>query len=231
MNETSLESQVRNITQSLPPGVLLVAAAKTRDAEEVKTAISSGVTAIGYNYVQEAETIRTALKEWEAAQAPHRVQWHLIGHLQRNKAKKAVELFDMIETIDSLRVAETVNRHCADAGKIMPVLIEINSGRESNKTGVAPEKAKSLIRDIAQLPQLRIQGLMTMGPRFGDPEEARPYFRLTKNLFDNLAAENDQHFEMKLLSMGMSNSYIQAVEEGANIVRIGTILFGARPNA
>jgi len=220
-----LKQRIKTITGSLPPHVLLVAASKTRSEGEVKTAIASGITAIGYNYVQEADAVRQALKEWEMRDAPHHVQWHLIGHLQRNKANKAVELFDMIETIDSLRIAEVVNRHCAVIGKTMPVLIEVNSGRESNKTGTPPEEVLSLVRQVAELSHIKIQGLMTMGPRFGDPEEARPYFRLTKNLFDKMTAENVPNTEMKYLSMGMSNSYKQAIEEGANIVRIGTKLF------
>jgi PLP dependent protein len=218
---------VKTIIDMLPPNVLLVAAAKTRETAEVKVIVDAGITAIGYNYIQEAEDKRNQLREWEATAAPHPVQWHLIGHLQRNKAKKAVELFDMIETIDSLRLAEAVNRHCAAVDKTMPVLIEINSGRESNKTGVSPDQVPTLVREVAALDHLKVLGLMTMGPRFGEPENARPYFRLTKKLFDQLAAEDIPGAEMKYLSMGMSNSYQQAIEEGANIVRIGTKLFGS----
>ncbi len=228
MNNETLEQRIRTVKGILPPDILLVAAAKTRTMDEVQTAVTSGITAIGYNYVQEAEMMRQALKEWETRNIAHRVQWHLIGHLQRNKAKKAVELFDMIETIDSLRIAEVVNRHCSNAGKIMPVLIEINSGQESNKTGVSPGEVISLVRQVAELPNIRIQGLMTMGPRFGDPENAKPYFRLTKEIFDRLTLENVPQTKMTYLSMGMSNSYKQAIEEGANIVRIGTKLFGTQ---
>ncbi len=231
MKKESLEQRVRAIKGSLPPHVLLVAAAKTRSAAEVQTAVASGIVAVGYNYIQEAEAMRQTLKEWEMQETSRRLQWHLIGHLQRNKAKRAVELFDMIETIDSLRIAEAVDRRCADIGKVMPVLIEINSGRESNKTGAPPDELISLVRQIAELKHIEIQGLMTMGPRFGDPEEARPYFRLTKKLFDQLIKENVPHTEMRFLSMGMSNSYEQAIEEGANVVRIGTRLFGARNEA
>jgi pyridoxal phosphate enzyme (YggS family) len=228
MNEHDLAKRVQAVKTEIPPHVLLVAAAKTRSPAEVRTAIASGITAIGYNYVQEAEMIRHELAEWEKREAPHRVQWHCIGHLQRNKAKKAIDLFDMIETIDSLRIAEVVNSRCAAVGKVIPVLIEVNSGRESNKTGVSPDEVKSLVRQVAELPHIRIEGLMTMGPRFGDPEEARPYFRLTKKLFDQLESENIPCTEMRYLSMGMSNSYKQAIEEGANIVRIGSKLFGTR---
>jgi len=228
MKTESLEERIKTVKEFLPPNTLLVAAAKTRTSDEVKAAIASGITAIGYNYVQEAEGMRQALKEWETREALHKVQWHLIGHLQRNKAKKAVELFDMIETIDSLRIAEAVNNRCASINKVMPVLIEVNSGRESNKTGVPHDEVIPLVGQVAELPNIKILGLMTMGPRFGNPEETRPYFRLTKKLFDQLAMEKASRAEMRYLSMGMSNSYRQAIEEGANIVRIGTRLFADR---
>ena len=225
MSSGDYSTRIKKILKSIPQGVTLVAAAKTRTPDEIKSALMSGVTALGYNYMQEAISMRETIDKWTA---PGPVAWHMIGHLQRNKAKKAVELFDMIETIDSIRIAEYVNRHCSEAGKKMPVLIEINSGRESNKTGVLPEDVIPLARKIAsEFPALRIQGLMTMGPRFGDPENARPYFQLTKKLFNLLLKENIKGIEMKYLSMGMSNSYRQAIEEGATIVRIGTKLFTA----
>lgn len=226
MNPDGLKDHITSILSSLPSHVLLVAAAKTRNAEEVRAAIDAGIQAIGYNYVQEAEDIRKELEK--GGTRISRVRWHLIGHLQRNKAKKAVHLFDMIETIDSNRIAEAVNRHCKAAGITMPVLIEINSGEESSKTGVLPDDAPALVRKTAALKHLKVQGLMTMGPRFGDPENARPYFRLTKKLFDRLKEENIPNIDLKYISMGMSNSYRQAIEEGANIIRIGTKLFGER---
>jgi PLP dependent protein len=225
MSSEGYSTRIKEILKSIPQGVTLVAAAKTRTPDEVKSALMSGITALGYNYMQEAISMREAIDKWRA---PGPVAWHMIGHLQRNKAKKAVELFDMIETIDSISIAECVNRHCSEAGKNMPVLIEINSGRESNKTGVLPEDIIPLAKKISsEFPALRIQGLMTMGPRFGDPENARPYFQLTKKLFDLLLEENIKGIDMKYLSMGMSNSYRQAIEEGATIIRIGTKLFTA----
>jgi len=227
MPEPGISERVRNVLASLPEGVLLVGAAKMRGPDEAREAIEAGLPAIGHNYVQQAEAMREALSEWET-RTQHRVRWHLIGHLQRNKAKKAVALFDMIETIDSLRIARAVDGHCADVGKSMPVLIEINSGHESNKTGVAPERADELAREIGALEHVRLQGLMTMGPRFGDPEDARPYFRLTKELFDRLTSADLGDGRMRYLSMGMSNTYRIAVEEGANVVRVGTMLFGER---
>jgi len=152
----------------------------------------------------------------------------MIGHLQRNKVKKAVKLFDMIETIDSLRLAEEVNKHVTMIGKIMPVLIEINSGKESNKTGVLPENTMKLVSQISGLSNLRIGGLMTMGPISGNPEDARPYFKTTRSLFEQIKGEGIPNVDMRYLSMGMSNSYQIAIEEGANMVRIGTLLFGER---
>lgn len=223
----NIADRVKEILTSLPEGVMLVGAAKMRSPEEAKVAIEAGLPAIGHNYVQQAEVMREALREWEA-QTERRVRWHLIGHLQSNKTRKSVALFDMIETIDSARIAQTVDRHCAEIGKTMPVLIEINSGSESNKTGVLPDDAAALVREIGALERLRLQGLMTMGPAFGNPEDARPYFRRTKELFDSLASTDLGDGEMRYLSMGMSNAYEIAIEEGANIVRIGTKLFGER---
>ncbi|OPX32953.1 YggS family pyridoxal phosphate enzyme [candidate division KSB1 bacterium 4484_188] len=220
MNTRNIEQSVRQIIQSLPENVLLVVAAKTRTPEEVKIVIRAGIKVIGYNYVQEAEKMYQVIG--------NQVEWHMIGHLQRNKVKKAVKIFDMIETVDSVELAELLNKRCKLESKIMPVLIEINSGKESNKTGVLPEKVDDLILQINQLPNLRIQGLMTMGPRFGNPEDARPYFRATRAVFDRIAQAGIPNVEMRYLSMGMSNSYQIAIEEGANIVRIGTLLFGKR---
>jgi pyridoxal phosphate enzyme (YggS family) len=156
------------------------------------------------------------------------VKWHMIGHLQSNKAKKAVRLFDMIETVDSVKLARAIDKACSNIDKIMSVLIEINSGEEPQKAGVLPEDAVSLIREIAVFKNIRIMGLMTMGPFSGDPEDARPYFIKTKRLFDEIRGMGIPGVEMRHLSMGMSNSYRVAIEEGANMIRIGTIIFGER---
>lgn len=215
-----IKSSVAAILNSIPADVILVAASKTRTPEEVQVAIDAGIKIVGYNYVQEAEKIYKVIG--------NQVKWHLIGHLQKNKVKKAVKMFDMIETIDSLELAQAVDKQCSVENKIMQVLIEINSGKESNKTGVLPENVENLILKINNLSHLQIKGLMTMGPRFGNPEDARPYFIATKKTFDRIKALNIPNVEMKYLSMGMSNSYEIAIEEGANIVRIGTKLFGSR---
>jgi len=219
MNDQTIEQAVRRILAALPAAVTLVAAAKTRSPEQVRAAIRAGVTCVGHNYVQDAEAMIPLV--------PEPVRWHLIGHLQRNKAKVAVQLFDMIETLDSWRLAVEIDKRCAAIDKVMPVLVEINSGREASKTGVLPKDVDGLVRRASELPHVRIQGLMTMGPRFGDPENARPYFRATREAFERLAAAGIPNVEMRYLSMGMSNSHQVAIEEGANMVRIGTGLFGA----
>jgi PLP dependent protein len=215
-----ITESVGRILKTIPPEVLLLAAAKTRSLEEVEAVIRAGVTHIGYNYIQEALPIVQAV----GSQAT----WHMIGHLQSNKAKLAAQHFDMIETIDSWRLMQALDRHCADMKKTMPVLVEINSGREANKTGVMPKDVDELVQRMSALEHIHVEGLMTMGPRFGDPEDSRSYFKATREAFERLAAKNWPNVEMRYLSMGMSNSYRIAIEEGANIIRIGTTLFGER---
>ena len=215
-----IEQNIRQILSELPEGVQLVAAAKTRSPEEVLRAVGAGVKIIGENYVQEAERAFQVVGD--------KAQWHFIGHLQKNKVKKAVMLFDMIETVDSLELAGEIDKRCAQEGNVMPVLIEINSGREKQKSGVLPEDAEQLVRDISRLPHVKVMGLMTMGPLFGDPEDSRPYFVTTRRIFEDIRKANLPNVEMKYLSMGMTNSYRVALEEGANIVRIGSRIFGER---
>ena len=215
-----IQASVRAILETIPSGVLLIAAAKTRSLAEVQTVIEAGVIHIGYNYIQEAIPIIQAIG--------NRATWHMIGHLQRNKVKQAVQYFDMIETVDSWRLAKTLDHRCANINKTMPVLIEINSGREASKTGVMPEDVDELVSQVSTLKNICIRGLMTMGPRFGNPEDSRPYFKTTRKAFERLAAKDLPNVTMEYLSMGMSNSYLIAIEEGANIVRIGTKLFGER---
>jgi pyridoxal phosphate enzyme (YggS family) len=224
--DDSIAANVKRFLETLPSGVILVAAAKARTAKEVEEALRAGVAYVGHNYVQEAEQMIPLIAQ--VPQFQDKIRWHMIGHLQKNKVKKAVRLFDMIETLDSWPLAKLIDRRCAAIGKTMPVLVEINSGREASKTGVLPEEVDDLVPRVSDLQHIRVQGLMTMGPRFGDPENARPYFRATKEAFDRLAKANLPNVEMRYLSMGMSNSYRVALEEGANMVRLGTVLFGER---
>jgi pyridoxal phosphate enzyme (YggS family) len=222
MRETvvMIRQNVSQILSELPNGVELVAAAKTIQPEEILEAVETGVKIVGENYVQEAERAYEVIG--------NKAKWHFIGHLQRNKVKKAVRMFDMIETVDSVEIAREIDKRCAQIGKIMPVLIEINSGREKQKSGVFPEKAEQLVTEISTCPNIRIMGLMTMGPRFGNPEDSRPYFVETKRIFDRIKKLNLPNVEMRYLSMGMTNSYKIAIEEGANIIRVGSKIFGER---
>jgi len=215
-----IADNVHNILKELPQGTQLVAAAKGRSADEVKQAVDAGVKIIVENYVQQAEAVFNMIG--------NEVKWHFVGHLQKNKVKKAVRIFDMIETVDSVKLAEEINRQCEMRGKTMPVLIEINSGREQQKFGVSPENAEALIRELTKLKNISIMGLMTMAPFFKDAEKARAYFKRTKELFDSVKKLNLPGVDMKYLSMGMSATYKIAIEEGANIVRIGTEIFGEK---
>jgi len=215
-----IKENVQQLLSELPSGVELAAAAKGRTPEEVLQAVEAGIKVIGENYVQEAEKIYGVIG--------NRAKWHMIGYLQKNKVKKAVTLFDMIETVDSVDLAREIDKRCAQIGKVMPVLVEVNSGREKQKSGVLPENASQLIRAISSLPNIKVMGLMTMGPRFGNPEDSRPYFVITREIFDRIKALELPDVEMRYLSMGMTNSYHIALEEGANMVRIGTKIFGER---
>jgi pyridoxal phosphate enzyme (YggS family) len=215
-----ITENVQRLLRELPEGVALLAAAKERTAEEISEAIRAGVKIIGENYLQDAQKVFPDVKE--------KANWHFIGHLQTRKVRKVVEMFDVIESVDSLRLAQEIERCCAARDKPMPILIEVNSGKEEQKYGVNPEDVPELVDEISSYPHIKIMGLMTMGPRFGNPEEARPYFTKTRELFEQIKGLHSPNIEMKYLSMGMTNSYEVALEEGANLVRIGTKIFGDR---
>jgi len=216
----TIKQNVAQIISELPEAVQLVAAAKTRSPQEILQAVEAGVQIVGENYVQEAERAYQVVGS--------RVQWHLIGHLQKNKVKKTVGIFDMIETVDSIELAHEIDKRCAQINRVMPVLIEVNSGREEQKAGVLPEEVERLVREISPLQSIKVMGLMTMGPRFGNPEDSRPYFVETRRVFEEIKKLNLPGVDMKYLSMGMTNSYKVAIEEGATIVRIGSKIFGER---
>jgi pyridoxal phosphate enzyme (YggS family) len=215
-----IKQNVDRILSELPNGVQLVAAVKARAPQEILEAVESGVKILGENYVQEAEGAYEVVGS--------KAEWHFIGHLQKNKVKKAVKLFDMIETVDSLELAREIDKRCTQIGKVMPVLVEVNSGREEQKSGVFPEETEQLAREISGLPNIRVMGLMTMGPRFGNPEDSRPYFVETKKIFERIKKLSLPDIQMRYLSMGMTNSYKIALDEGANMVRIGSKIFGER---
>ncbi len=210
----------KRILAELPDGVDMVAAVKTRSLSEIKEAIRAGVRIIGENYLQEAEDIFDSIE--------HTVKWHYIGSIQKRKVKKIVELFDMIETVSSVEIALEIEKRAKQLDKVMPVLIEVNSGSEPQKAGVLPENCIQLVKEISEFSYVKIKGVMTMGPLVDDPNKLRPYFKLTRELFDKIKDLSLPNVEMRYLSMGMSSSYKVAIQEGANIVRLGTLLFGPR---
>jgi len=220
MSPRGMADNYRRIRDSLPPEVTIVVAVKGRTAGEVAEVIEAGATAIGHNQVQAAERMRMDL-----GPAAGSVEWHLIGHLQRNKINRALPLFDTMQSVDSLRLAQALNER---AERPVTVYVEVNVGGEDTKCGVSPEATRPLLEGIISLPRVRVEGLMTMEPYCENPEDARPYFRRMRELFVGLKALKAPNIEMKFLSMGVTNSYSVAVQERANMVRIGTAIFGRR---
>jgi len=206
--------------------IVLMAVSKTVETARIKEAYYAGLRVFGENRVQEFEGKSIALSNLTNA------EWHLIGHLQSNKARKAAELFHSVDSVDSLRLAERLNQAVTEAGKKLEVLIEIKVGQEESKAGIpldSPELEK-ILRTAPQLANLQICGLMTVPPFTDDPEGARPYFRLLRDLRDQIAARKLPAVQMDVLSMGMSHDFEVAIEEGSTCVRVGTAIFGARPN-
>ncbi len=200
--------------------ITLVAVSKTMPVELVKIAYNVGVTDVGENRVQEA---LPKIADFH----PAGLRWHMIGHLQSNKAGKVVEAFAMVQSIDSLHLAQVLNRHAGEAGKRLPVLLEINVAGEASKEGIALAEAPSIASQIAALPALDMQGLMTVAPFVDDPEEVRPVFRSLRLLRERLQQALPD-CSWRHLSMGMTGDYRIAIEEGATIVRIGRAIFGER---
>jgi hypothetical protein len=204
--------------------ITLMAVTKTFPAESIREAYAAGLRVFGENRVQEFAGKAAALRNLPDA------EWHLIGHLQTNKAAKAAELFDAIDSVDSVRMAEKLNAIAESAGKTLPVLIEINVGGEQAKSGVASPSAEldQILQGAPRWRNLKIQGLMALPPYAEDPEGSRPYFRQLRNIRDNIAARNLPQVGVAVLSMGMSNDFEVAIEEGATCVRVGTAIFGKR---
>lgn len=199
--------------------VRLVAVGKMQPVEFIGEALEAGLAVFGENYVQEAERKIRAF--------PH-AEWHLIGKLQRNKVKKAVSLFSWIQTVDSLRLLGEISRRAEEAGKVMPVLVEVNLAGEKSKAGVDPEELAELIEAAPGLPGITLRGLMAIPPWTEDPEESRPYFVRLRGMLSDFVSRGGAGSEMTELSMGMSNDFEAAIEEGATMVRVGTAIFGSR---
>jgi pyridoxal phosphate enzyme (YggS family) len=204
-----------------PDSIRLVVVSKTIAEDIVRKAIKAGVKILGENYIQEARDKINTLSSYS-------VSWHFIGHLQSNKAKYAVKLFDMIHTVDSLKLAKELDKQAKKINKTQKILIQVNISMESTKSGIYEEGAQNLIKEISLLENLSIKGLMTMPPFFNNPEEARPYFAALRNLRDKIRDEAIKNVNMQELSMGMTGDFEIAIKEGATLVRIGTAIFGER---
>lgn len=203
-----------------PQDVQLVAVSKTVDTARIRQAIEAGATILGENYVQEA---RDKIKELGQT-----ARWDFIGHLQRNKVKYAVDLFEMIHSVDRLSIAQEINRVAEKKGGKVRILVQVNISGEETKSGIDPKKVSPLVSAIASMSNLSLEGLMTMPPYFDDPEEARPYFTALRELRDTILGESIEGINLKELSMGMSGDFEVAIEEGSTMVRIGTAIFGER---
>jgi pyridoxal phosphate enzyme (YggS family) len=199
--------------------ITLVAVTKTVKANRIEEAIAAGVNIIGESRVQEAKEKYGKVKS--------KVIWHLVGHLQRNKAKDAVETFDLIHSVDSAKLAREIDKQARKAGKIQKILIEVNVSGEESKYGLSPEEVIPFLQEVSVLPNIKVEGLMTMAPFYENPEDCRPCFRKLKELVEEVKAENIKNVEMVHLSMGMSNDFEVAIEEGSNMVRIGRAIFGS----
>lgn len=201
--------------------IRLVVVGKTQSVEAIRAAIESGASIIGENYIQEARTAFDAIIDQE-------IEWHFIGHLQSNKAKYAVRMFDLIHTVDSVKLANELDKQAAKIGKIQKILVQINISGEQTKAGVAPQDTVATVQHIAGLENLHLKGFMTMPPFFDDPERARPYFARLRELRDDIVARGIIHENLTELSMGMTGDFEAAIAEGATLVRIGTAIFGER---
>ena len=207
-----------------PAGVRLVAVSKTVEPERIREALAAGITLLGENYIQEAREKIPLLDNPQ-------ISWHYIGHLQSNKAKYAAALFDMLHSLGSLQLALALDREAAKLGKTLPVLVQVNVSGEETKHGCTPREAADLIAAAAGLEHLSVQGLMTMPPPADDPELSRPFFRALRMLRDELRQQRFGPGALPELSMGMSADFEIAIEEGATLIRVGTLLFGERSQA
>lgn len=221
-NITKVRENIRTACQGCgrnPDDILLLAVTKTIDIPRIREAVDMGLTELGENKPQE---INRKYYEIEG------VKWHQIGHLQTNKVKYIIDKVCLIHSLDSLHLAEEISKRAVAAGIVMPVLVEVNIAGEEAKHGVSPDEAEGLAIEAARLPGIRIAGLMTVAPFDEEPENNRKYFKKMKKLFVDIGSKNYHNIDMTYLSMGMTNDYTVAVEEGANIVRVGTGIFGAR---
>lgn len=205
-----------------PHGVTLVAVSKAFDSGKIADAVHQGVEDIGENFAQELLEKRKQLSE-------ERIRWHFVGHVQTNKVKYIVGFIHLIHSVDSFKLAAEIDKWAAKVGRKIDILVEVNTSGEATKHGVRPDRTLQLVKGIAPLRNLQVRGLMTMGPFLPDPEQSRPCFRILRELSEDVRREALGEVDMTHLSMGMTNDFEVAIEEGATLVRLGTAIFGPRP--
>lgn len=217
---SNIQASMSRRRPELQDDVLLIAVTKNHDINAMREAIDAGVTHVGENRIQEAK------EKFEALNRD--VTWHLIGHLQTNKAKQAVKMFDLIHSVDSLHLAEAINSAAAGINKVQKVLVQVNLAHEESKSGVYEDGLEDLLHKVDELPNLKLMGLMCIAPNYEDVEECRPLFAEMHSIFNKVKQMSFTNAEIKYLSMGMTHDYEIAIEEGANAVRVGTAIFGQR---
>lgn len=225
----NLQNIKRNIVDACekvdrnPNEIKIVAVSKTVDIEKIKEVINYDIDTFGENKVQELTR-----KYDEINSTNNSIKWHMIGHLQTNKVKYIIDKVELIHSLDRIKLAEEINKRALKVNRVIDVLVQVNIGQENSKYGLHPNDVDDFINKIENYKNIRVKGLMAMAPYSSDPEEVRPFFSKMKNIFDKTKEKNIFNVEMKYLSMGMTNDYKIAIEEGANIVRIGTGIFGSR---
>ncbi|MEE3362099.1 MAG: YggS family pyridoxal phosphate-dependent enzyme [Anaerovoracaceae bacterium] len=217
---TDIKSNLEEVQSKLLPGVQLIAVTKTHSPAEINVAIDNGVTDIGENKVQEI------LEKYDSVKP---VRWHMIGHLQTNKVKYIIDKVCLIHSVDSLKLAKEIDKRARAAEKTMDILIQVNPAHEESKFGLDPGDVEALINDILeQCPNVRICGLMCIAPYTDDPQDVRPYFAEVRKMYEKFGSIDNENIDFKYLSMGMSHDFEAAQQEGSNMVRVGTAIFGAR---
>lgn len=215
-----IKGNLAAVRSNIPEDVLLVAVTKTHTPQEINIAIDEGVTDIGENKVQEI------LDKYDRVKP---VRWHLIGHLQTNKVKYIIDKVCLIHSVDSLKLAKEIDKRAAQHGIMMDILIQVNAAEEESKFGIRADETEEMIREIlASCEHVRIRGLMCIAPMAEDPEQVRPYFREVRQQYDKFGAIEHERLDFQYLSMGMSHDYQAAIKEGANLVRVGSAIFGTR---
>jgi len=223
-NISAVKERIRSVCESVPrdcSGVRIVAVSKGRSVEEIRLALAAGLRDIGENRVQEAREKYALSKRFTSPQ----IRWHMVGHLQSNKAGDAVRIFDLIHSVDSLKLAAELNRHAGSTGKVQEILAQVNVSGEGTKSGLSPLEARAAVKEMLSMPNIMVRGLMTISPYFFDQEEARPFFAGLRELMEELNGGLPDNRRLEFLSMGMSGDFEAALREGANILRLGRIIF------